>query len=109
MEGLLSDLYTTSLDGFVAITSASKMLPIFLEKGVRVDSKTYLKGVLEKEAWNETLWLNSSSALCLVTYSARRHDRLLCGEICSDEVRRSVRLLSSNIDIGMASRQDNPP
>ncbi|VDO70927.1 unnamed protein product [Haemonchus placei] len=32
-----------------AITSNGKTSLIFLEKGVKVDSKTYLKGMLEKE------------------------------------------------------------
>uniref|UniRef100_A0A7I4Y142 DDE_3 domain-containing protein n=1 Tax=Haemonchus contortus TaxID=6289 RepID=A0A7I4Y142_HAECO len=38
-----------SLMVFGAITSDGKMPLIFLEKGVKVDSKTYLKSVLEKE------------------------------------------------------------
>ncbi|VDO65577.1 unnamed protein product [Haemonchus placei] len=39
-----------------AITSDGKMSLIFLEKGVRIDSKTYLKGMLEKELhpWAES-------------------------------------------------------
>uniref|UniRef100_A0A0N4W2P2 RING-type E3 ubiquitin transferase n=1 Tax=Haemonchus placei TaxID=6290 RepID=A0A0N4W2P2_HAEPC len=61
MEGLLGDLYTTSLDRFGAITSDGKM--IFLEEGVRVDSKTYLKGVLEKEDMDLSAGLNSSTQL----------------------------------------------
>nr|CDJ94505.1 Hypothetical protein CBG05848 [Haemonchus contortus] len=36
---------------FGAITSDGEMSLIFLEKGVKVDSKTYLKGMLEKEPW----------------------------------------------------------
>ncbi|VDO20349.1 unnamed protein product [Haemonchus placei] len=34
---------------FGAITSGGKVSLIFLEKGVKVDNKTYLKGILEKE------------------------------------------------------------
>ncbi|VDO28129.1 unnamed protein product [Haemonchus placei] len=49
MEGLLSDLYTTTLYGFWGNHIGRQVPPIFFEKGVRVDSKTYLKGVLEKE------------------------------------------------------------
>ncbi|XGW15237.1 hypothetical protein V3C99_001041, partial [Haemonchus contortus] len=41
---------------FGAITSDDKMSLIFLEKGVKVDSKTYLKGMLEKDVlpWAES-------------------------------------------------------
>ncbi|VDO53224.1 unnamed protein product [Haemonchus placei] len=40
--------------GFGAITSAGKMPLIFLEKEVKLDSKTYLKGGLEKEVQSGT-------------------------------------------------------
>lgn len=50
MEGLLSDLDKPKpLTVFGAITSDGKMSLIFLEKGAKVDSKTYVRGMLEKE------------------------------------------------------------
>uniref|UniRef100_A0A7I4YFV3 DDE-1 domain-containing protein n=1 Tax=Haemonchus contortus TaxID=6289 RepID=A0A7I4YFV3_HAECO len=58
MEGLLSERseHFKPLMVLGAITSDDKMSLIFLEKGVKVDSKTYLKGMLEKDVlpWAES-------------------------------------------------------
>ncbi|VDO44483.1 unnamed protein product [Haemonchus placei] len=60
---------------FEAITSDGKMPPIFLEK-VRVDSKTYFKGVLEKE---ELPWAKSFSLIGhgLISRAQLQHTRLV--------------------------------
>ncbi|VDO43785.1 unnamed protein product [Haemonchus placei] len=48
--------HSKSLMVFGAITLEGKMALIFLDKGVKVDSKTYSKGVLDKEV---LLWTKS--------------------------------------------------